>query len=90
MSPFSLFVVYLLIWWVTLFMVLPLGVRGQAEAGDIVEGSEPGAPVESNIKRKFKLTTIIATLIWIIVCGIIWSGIVSWDQLAALLGLNKP
>lgn len=71
-------------------MVLPLGVRGQAEAGDIVEGSEPGAPVESNIKRKFKLTTIIATVLWLVVCAIIWSGLVSWDQLAALLGLNKP
>ena len=33
MSLFSLFVVYLLIWWVTLFAVLPFGVRGQAEEG---------------------------------------------------------
>ncbi len=89
MSPFSLFVVYLLIWWVTLFMVLPLGVRGQAEMGDVVEGSEPGAPVESNIKRKFKITTIVATILWILVCTIIWSGLISWDELAALLGLNK-
>ena len=48
MSPFSLFVSYLLIWWMTLFIVLPLGVRGQAEAGQVVEGSEPGAPVDSN------------------------------------------
>lgn len=89
MSPFSLFVAYLLIWWVTLFMVLPLGVRGQAETGEIVEGSEPGAPVESNMKRKFKITTIVATIIWVIVCAIIWSGIVSWDQLGSILGMNK-
>ena len=71
-------------------MVLPHGVRGQAEMGEIVEGSEPGAPVESNIKRKFKMTTIIATILWVIICSIIWSGLVSWDQLAALMGLNKP
>lgn len=89
MSPFSLFVAYLLIWWVTLFMVLPLGVRGQAEMGEIVQGSEPGAPVESNMKRKFKITTIVATIIWVIVCAIIWSGVVSWDQLASILGMNK-
>jgi len=36
MNPFSAFVVFLLLWWLTLFIVLPQGVRGQAEAGDIV------------------------------------------------------
>ena len=81
MSPFSAFVVYLMIWWVTLFGVLPLGVRGQAEEGDVVNGSEPGAPVQSNIKRKAIITTIIATIIWVIVCGIIISGKFSWDDL---------
>jgi len=90
MSPFSLFVTYLLIWWMTLFIILPLGVRGQAEAGDIVKGSEPGAPVNSNIKHKFKLTTIVATVIWVIVSAIIWSGAINWDQMANMLGLNKP
>jgi len=89
MSPFSLFVVYLLIWWVTLFAVLPFGVRGQAEEGEVVRGSEPGAPVNSDIKRKFKITTIIATIIWLIVCIVIWSGIINWDMLANWLGLNN-
>ena len=86
MSPFSAFVVYLLIWWVTLFGVLPMGVRGQAEENDIVNGSEPGAPVNSDIKRKFVITTIIATIIWVIVCAVIISGILSWDD----LGLHLP
>jgi len=71
MSPFSAFVVFLLIWWITLFGVLPMGVRGQAEEGDIVNGSEPGAPVQSNMKRKFIVTTIIAVIAWIIVCAVI-------------------
>lgn len=86
MSPFSAFVVFLLLWWVTLFAVLPMGVRGQAEENDIVNGSEPGAPVQSNIKRKFILTTIIASILWVLVCGIIISGVISWDE----LGLHLP
>jgi len=86
MSPFSAFVVYLLIWWVTLFGILPLGVRGQAEENSIVKGSEPGAPVKSNIKRKFIITTVVATIIWLIVCAIIITGALSWDQ----LGLHLP
>jgi len=89
MSPFSLFVMYLLIWWVTLFAVLPFGVRGQVEEGDIVRGSEPGAPVQSDMKRKFKMTTVIATIIWVIVCSIIWSGILNWDMLADWLNIDK-
>jgi len=86
MSLFSAFVVFLLIWWITLFGVLPMGVRGQAEENDIVNGSEPGAPVTSNIKRKFVITTIIATIIWGIVCTVIITGAISWDQ----LGLHLP
>lgn len=72
----------------TLFIILPFGVRGQAESGDVVEGSEPGAPVDSNIKGKFKQTTIVATIIWIIVSIIIGSGVFNWDQLASLLGIK--
>lgn len=88
MSPFSLFVTYLLIWWMTLFVILPMGIRGQAESGDVIKGSEPGAPVDANIKIKFKQTTILATIIWVVVNTIIWSGVFNWDQIAALLGLN--
>jgi len=76
MSLFSAFVVYLLIWWVTLFAVLPVGVRGQTEEGEVVRGTEPGAPVDSQMKRKIILTTIISTLIWVLVCGIIISGVI--------------
>ena len=89
MSPFSLFVVYLLIWWVTLFAVLPFGVRGQAEEGEVVKGSEPGAPVESHMKRKVKMTTLIATIIWLVVCGVIWSGTLNWDMMAEWLNIDK-
>ncbi len=80
MNPFSAFVVFLLLWWLTLFLVLPQGIRGQAEDGNIVEGSEPGAPVESNIKAKFIKTTMIAAILWVIVCAIIISGLVNWEM----------
>ena len=86
MSPFSAFVVYLLIWWITLFGILPLGVRGQAEEDSVVKGSEPGAPVNSHMKRKVIITTVVATIIWLIVCTIIITGALSWDQ----LGLHLP
>ncbi len=82
MSPFSAFVVFLLIWWVTLFAILPLGVRGQAEENNVIPGTEPGAPVESRMKRKVIQTTIVTTILWIITCGVIISGIIDINDFA--------
>lgn len=80
MDLFSMVVVYLLVWWVTLFAVLPTGVRGQAEDGHIVKGTEPGAPVESQMKRKLIMTTIISAVVWAIICAVIISGIIDWEK----------
>jgi len=84
MNLFSAFVVWLIIWWLTLFLILPIGIRGQAEEGDIVEGSEPGAPHKLDIKRKFVQTTLIASVLWVLVCLLIISGVISWDTLASV------
>ncbi|WP_409433658.1 DUF1467 family protein [Litorimonas sp. RW-G-Af-16] len=80
MGPFSGLVVFLIIWWTVLFTVLPRNIRGQAEEGEIVEGTEPGAPVEANIKAKFILTTKISVVLWVIACGVIISGVVDWSM----------
>lgn len=81
MNLFSAFVVWLIIWWLVLFIILPIGIRGQAEENDIVEGTEPGAPHTLDIKRKFIQTTIIASILWAFVCGLILTGIINWDML---------
>ena len=43
---------YFVIWWITLFAVLPFGIRSQQEAGDVVEGTEPGAPILPGLLQK--------------------------------------
>ncbi len=88
MNWFSLLVMYLIIWWVVLFAVLPIGVKGQAESEDIVKGSEPGAPVDSQIKKKFIITSVIATVIWVISCGLIISGWLDWNMFGTLVKQN--
>ena len=35
--------IYFVIWWVTLFLTLPFGVRSQHEEGEGAPGSVPGA-----------------------------------------------
>jgi len=84
MNPFNAFLIYILFWWVTLFAVLPLGVRGQAEENDIVPGSEPGAPVKPDLKKKFILTTIISAILWALFLIIAQSGFIDLRDLARL------
>lgn len=52
---------FLVIWWLTLFAVLPWGVRRteQNEAGH-----DPGAPANPMLLKKAIATTVIAAIIW--------------------------
>lgn len=59
----TLIAIYFIVWWITLFCILPLGVRTQAEAGDIVPGSTPSAPVRPQLLMKAGLTTIVAAVV---------------------------
>jgi predicted secreted protein len=56
--------VFLILWWLVLFTVLPFGVRSQHETNDIVPGSEPGAPEKPALWRKLVVTTVIAAFFW--------------------------
>jgi predicted secreted protein len=56
--------IYFVIWWVVLFAVLPFGVRSQHDTGEVVQGTEPGAPVRPRFLLKFLITSLIAALVW--------------------------
>lgn len=58
---------YFVIWWLVIFAVLPFGVRSQQEAGEVVPGSDPGAPVAPRLRRVVGITTIVAAIIFLIV-----------------------
>ena len=54
--------VYLVIWWIILFAVLPLGVRRVENPG---RGQERGAPERPDLRRKAIITSIVAAVLWI-------------------------
>ena len=58
---------YFVIWWILLFAVLPFGVRSQAEAGEVIRGSEPGAPARPALREKAIWTTLVASVVLVIV-----------------------
>jgi predicted secreted protein len=55
---------FLTIWFVVLFVVLPFGVRSQQESGDFVTGTDPGAPVAPRFLNKILWTTGIAVIVF--------------------------
>lgn len=60
MTLISWIAVYIIIWWICLFLVLPFGVRNQADAGEVVAGTEPGAPIVFRIWKKLLITSVLA------------------------------
>jgi predicted secreted protein len=56
--------VYFIIWWVVLFTVLPWGIRSQHEAGPVIDGTDPGAPVVPSLRKKLLWTTLVTTIVF--------------------------
>lgn len=53
MDPVGAIVVFVISWWLSFFCVLPIGVQGQFEGeGEVIEGTEEGAPKEPMLKKK--------------------------------------
>ena len=84
MSTATAIAVFFLIWWVTLFAVLPWGVRSQQESGEVVPGTDPGAPLVPRLGRKLVWTTLVTCVVF----GVLY--VVYTDQLVTLNDVLKP
>ncbi len=82
-------VLFAVIWFMVLFIVLPIGLRSQQEDGKIVPGTPASSPVNPNMGKKAKWTTIIAFLLWAPICLVISSGIITIDMLVYLPGIDS-
>jgi predicted secreted protein len=61
-------IVYVLIWWIIFFSVLPIGIQSnKGRFREKLEGIDPGAPDNPKIARKFLITTIITSIIFIVI-----------------------
>ena len=86
MSWFSGLVLYAVIWFMTLFVVLPLRLTTQAEAGKVVPGTPESAPVNAMMKRRLVVTTLAGTVVWAAVTVTILSGWITIADLDRLYG----
>ena len=79
--------IYFVIWWISLFLTLPFGVRSQHEDGGGAPGTDPGAPVLTGMKRKLVWTTIISAIIYGLGVAAYHAGYLSLDRLSRLMGM---
>ncbi|MEI4194252.1 DUF1467 family protein [Roseovarius sp. E0-M6] len=70
-------VLYLVVWFMTFFVALPIRIETQGEAGDIVDGTHSGSPQQHHLKKKAWITTWIALAIWAVLAYIIITGTIS-------------
>ena len=61
-------IVYVMIWWIIFFSVLPIGIRSNKEVfKDKIGGVDPGAPKNPKIGKKFLITKLITTIIFLVI-----------------------
>ncbi|WP_397542900.1 DUF1467 family protein [Roseovarius salis] len=77
MSIASAVVLFMVIWFMTFLVVLPMRIQTQGEAGEIVPGTHSGSPERHNLRKKAWIVTGISAVLWVIIGGIIISGMIT-------------
>ena len=59
-------IVFICIWWIIFFSILPVGIQSQKEKFiEKLEGNDTGAPKNPNIGKKFIVTTLITSILFL-------------------------
>jgi predicted secreted protein len=81
--------IYFLIWWLTLFAVLPWGIRSQHEGGDMAPGTDPGAPLIPRLWWKLLWTTLVSAVIFAILFAIYVNKLVTLEDMMRWMGMPR-
>ena len=65
MSATGLAIIYIIIWWIVFFTILPIDVNRQKSAK--IEGEDAGSPENPKMLKKFIYCTGITTVIFVII-----------------------
>ncbi|WP_315703471.1 MULTISPECIES: DUF1467 family protein [unclassified Bradyrhizobium] len=79
--------IYFVLWWVTLFVTLPFGVRSQHEDGGGPPGTDPGAPTVSLMGRRLLWNTLLSAVIFVAGLAAYHAGYFSIERLSKLMGV---
>ncbi|MBO6918055.1 MAG: DUF1467 family protein [Rhizobiaceae bacterium] len=57
--------IYFIIWWISLFLVLPFSGKSQAEEGEVVLGTTKSAPANLKVLRIVIMNSIVASVFFL-------------------------
>ncbi len=77
MGVISGLVLFAVIWFMVLFVVLPLRLTTQEETGDVVPGTPSSAPVDPGLRGKVRIVTAVSVVLWAICATVILTGAIT-------------
>ena len=89
MSLVSGIAIYVVIWWLVLFVVLPWGIKSQQEAGIEDDMADVAAPANPALLKKAIATTIVAGIVFGIFYAGVESGYIALDKLPSFIDLPE-
>lgn len=90
MGVASAIVLYLVVWFMTFLIALPIRVQTQGDLGEIVHGTHAGAPEHHHLRKKFKIVTAVSFVIWAILAYIIITGAITVRDLDFFDRMGPP
>lgn len=87
MNWFTGIVLYVMIWWTSLFAVLPFGTQPVTDHRE-VPGGWRGAPARPRLLLKVAVTTVLAALIWTVCYLVITSHYLSFRSGSLAIPFN--
>ncbi|MGR3717998.1 MAG: DUF1467 family protein [Thermohalobaculum sp.] len=84
MSIASAIVLFCVIWALVFYMINPLWQTSQSEDGEVVPGTPASAPVDPMIRKKAIITTVIATVLFVLAYSTIEFGWLTLDDISFL------
>ena len=79
MTWFTGIMVFIILWWLVFFTMLPTGVKTPEEAGEETgDGHATSAPVRPEMKRKLVMTTLITIVLFSLYAAVEASGLISF------------
>ncbi len=90
MAITSALVLLAVIWFMVLFVVLPLRLTTQGDLGRVLRGTHASSPENLNLRRKVVVTSIVALILWVAACAVIVSGVITVHDIDWFNRMDRP
>lgn len=80
MTIFTGIILYLMLYWLIIFTVLPWGNKAP---DDVTVGNATSAPANPRLKQKFLATALIAAIVWGMVFALIHFDVIDFYDIAS-------